>query len=146
MPKTKPKSPNKDFQRIVARVLILSKDGYVLYLKRAPYRKNARLWDFAGGGVNRRETPKKAAKRETKEETGWLPKKLKKVGQTEKHNRISILFLAVVDKRFKPELDDEHTKHRWEKRSTKRLVKKGMHPSTRKLLESSLDKIAELRQ
>lgn len=73
-------------------------------------------WSFVGGHKEKNETPLKTAKRECKEEIGFLPKgnifnfvKYKKL----ETNMWCYSFLMNVKKSFKPKLSNEHVNYKW---------------------------------
>lgn len=94
---------------------VLTKEGKILLLK----RKNG-LWEFPGGKIEWGETPREAAERETKEETGISPSELIFVGITsavyekeekEKHS-IYLIYLGKTGEE-KAKISKEHEEYRW---------------------------------
>jgi 8-oxo-dGTP pyrophosphatase MutT (NUDIX family) len=82
----------------------------VLLLK----KRNKNLWDIPGGHKEPKESFIEAAKRESKEEIGKLPK-YKKAGYSlseSKKYKFKIYF-AEVDKLFSCELSEEHESWGW---------------------------------
>ncbi|WP_241964514.1 NUDIX hydrolase [Paraliobacillus zengyii] len=57
--------------------IVFNKDGNVLLAKRKDYP----VWDFPGGTLEKEESIEQCAIRETKEETGYIIKIKKKVGE-----------------------------------------------------------------
>lgn len=85
--------------------------GRALWLKRRPSAVHGDRWGFPGGTIEKDETPEQAARRETKEETGFnytgslVPLFLTSDGFQ--------CYGAALDTPFVPELNDEHTASRW---------------------------------
>ncbi|MDD5023135.1 MAG: NUDIX domain-containing protein [Candidatus ainarchaeum sp.] len=94
---------------------VLTNNGRILVLK----RKNG-FWEFPGGKVEWGETPKEAAQRESKEETGLLPSHVLFVGATsavyEKEGKdkhaIYLIYLGKTES-DKVEISEEHLEYRW---------------------------------
>ncbi len=71
------------------------KDGKILILKRSYKEKwMGGKWNLPGGAVESGETPRDAAKRECKEESGLVPEKVKLMTRIEKANIILWVFIA----------------------------------------------------
>lgn len=81
-----------------ANVLPMDKEGYVYLANEFKYALGRRDFNAACGGINPKETPLQAAKRELKEELGITAKKWIKLGITHCYTSISdsasYLFLA----------------------------------------------------
>ncbi|MFQ5518438.1 MAG: (deoxy)nucleoside triphosphate pyrophosphohydrolase [Mariprofundus sp.] len=58
--------------QIIALIVAFNNEGQVLLLKRDESQHCGGLWSFPGGKVEANESPKNAAKRELKEETGLI--------------------------------------------------------------------------
>jgi len=72
--------PKKRSQSAVA--IVTRDDGHVLMLQRHPREPwMPGKWNLPGGGVDKSETPRAAARREAGEEAGVRIKRLKKVGK-----------------------------------------------------------------
>jgi 8-oxo-dGTP pyrophosphatase MutT (NUDIX family) len=91
-----------------AGVIICTKDGYVLTLK-----KDHGIWGLPGGKPVGDETPKETAIRETEEETGIVPKNLKGPIITENKNKIYYSYISIIDKKIDVILSKEHKKFSW---------------------------------
>lgn len=65
-------------QRVVL-VVVVDDDERVLMLWRHRFVTNTWGWELPGGIVEAGELPERAAERETLEETGWVPRSLKKL-------------------------------------------------------------------
>ena len=92
-----------------AGIIFICKDE-ILLLEKA----NKQFWDIPGGKKKSSESYGDAAKRESEEEIGILPK-YKKIGfyvHEGKNNKFKVYF-AKVDKKFKCRLSDEHTDWKW---------------------------------
>ena len=101
----------KDDTDKVAKVIIFDEDGKVLILKRASHMKwEPNKWDLPGGMIKKKETVKQAIKREVKEETGLVIKKIVEVGNV---NQITIFKTEAKSKNKKLKLDDENKDYKW---------------------------------
>ena len=56
--------------RLGVKTVVLDSENKILLLKRSAKVSSPHTWDFVGGGVDKRENPLDAARREVKEETG----------------------------------------------------------------------------
>jgi len=63
-----PRPHKKIIKNIQAVIAIIQKDGYYFIQKRPPFGLLAGLWEFPGGKIEYGESPKKALRRELKEE------------------------------------------------------------------------------
>jgi len=85
--------------------------GRVLWLKRRPSAVQGGRWGFPGGTIEQDESPEEAARRETKEETGYdYTGPLTPLFTTKDGFQC---FGAALADGFVPELNDEHTASRW---------------------------------
>lgn len=103
-----------------AGILLTTKAGTALFLKRSGGGDHEGEWNFPGGKTEGEETALEAALRETREETGYVVK-----GEPQLLTRTvapSVLdgpevdyttFMARVPAEFVPELDGEHTGYAW---------------------------------
>lgn len=106
----------------------------VLFTKRDSLAPEGGTWDFPGGGMEPDETPKEAARRETREEVGFdYDGPLLKV---KKMSNGYVAFAALLDEPFVPVLNDEHTDYVW---ATFDDLPEPLHPTTRKELREIED-------
>lgn len=108
----------EDQQIKAAGLLIWTKDGAALFLKRSAKGDHAGEWCLPGGKIEAGEEASEAAIRETREETGWIPQKDPPSRITEIDHRESstvdfVTFAVKVGNQFIPELDDEHNGWSW---------------------------------
>ncbi len=76
-----------------AAMVLGVKDGKVLILRRSNKEKwMAGRWNLPGGTVEKEETPKDAARRECREESGLVPEKLKLMMRIEKNHIVLWIF------------------------------------------------------
>lgn len=81
-------------------------------------QKPNKKWCFVGGKRDNNETPLATAKRETKEEIGFLPdgKIIDFVKHQKADERVDVFsFVMKVNKPFEPKLNYEHISYRWVK-------------------------------
>lgn len=98
-----------------AGILFLAPGRKALFLKRAPGSDHTDTWGFPGGRLKSGEDAEAGALREAREELGSLPKSLH---LTQWARQIAdgvdyTTFLCRVPDIFSPDLNDEHTGHRW---------------------------------
>jgi len=106
----------------------------VLLMKRDSLAPEGGSWDFPGGGMEPGETPKEAAYRESREESGFdYDGPLLKV---KKMSNGYVAFAALLDEPFVPVLNDEHTDYVW---ATFDDLPTPLHPVTRKELREIED-------
>jgi len=106
----------------------------VLLMKRDSLAPEGGSWDFPGGGMEPDETPKQAARRETREESGFdYDGPLMKV---KKMSNGYVAFAALLDEPFVPVLNDEHTEYVWAPFDD---LPSPLHPVTRKELKEIED-------
>lgn len=83
----------------------------VLLMKRDSLANEGGSWDFPGGGREPGESTEQAARRESREESGFdYDGPLLKV---KKMSNGYVAFAALLDEPFTPELNDEHTDYVW---------------------------------
>lgn len=103
----------------------------VLLLKRSADSKNPLKWALVGGKREKNETPLETAKRESKEEIGFVKgKKIRTV------NGEFVVFIFKVEDTFKPNLNDEHLDYAWV--DLKDVPEYDLHPKLRKKWEEYL--------
>jgi mutator protein MutT len=97
-----------------AGVMFLTDSGDTLLLKRAMTSDEGGTWAFPGGHIEEGETAEEAAKRECKEEIGFLPDGDMRYWTRRISNDVDyITYLQRIDKRFIPNLNGEHTDYAW---------------------------------
>lgn len=117
-----------------AGVILTAPDGSHLFLRRTGKNvDHPHKWAFPGGHIEEGETAEDAARRELKEEAGYVP--LSTVHFTEHSRRISdgvdfTTFHARVDEKFEPKLNHEHDAHEWMHEEAA-LNKLNLHPGAR---------------
>lgn len=112
-----------------AGFLFYTNDSVLLLLK----AKNL-LWEVPGGKKKPDEKYMQAAKRETKEEIGKLPKYAKtgfQLVETDK-NRFKVFF-AKVEKEFSCKISDEHLTWKWI--DFKNIGNYKLHPKVKKAVQ-----------
>jgi hypothetical protein len=98
-----------------AGVAFVTPSGHALFMRRA----GGGEWAFPGGRVEDGESPAEAAHREAREECGEdclgdaEPDDLSPMDRRETNGVDFHTFRHDVDKRFAPEMNDEHTDHHW---------------------------------
>lgn len=103
---------------IAAGVVFLAKDtGRCLLQLRNSDKRHKNTWGFWGGLMERGETPYECIQRELEEEIGFVPelKKLNPIDvyQSKDRNFYYYSFVAVVEKEFIPQLNDESAGYAW---------------------------------
>lgn len=121
---------------IAAGVVVRAPSGMILFLKRGPNEKNyADHWCLPGGGIDDGESPKAAAMREVREETGLQTGDnlfLISEVETGSGNGTFMTFGFDAADEFKPTLaDQEHVAYAWAPASAPPLP---IHPGVAKLL------------
>jgi 8-oxo-dGTP pyrophosphatase MutT (NUDIX family) len=96
-----------------AGILIQTKDGRVLFLKRSPDEDNPGEWCLPGGASDGDEDPGTTAIRETREETGWTPEDKKPVKLAVIKEWQYTVFKVAVNSEFIPTLSDESVGYAW---------------------------------
>jgi 8-oxo-dGTP pyrophosphatase MutT (NUDIX family) len=94
-------------------VVMVSPSGAALALKRADDKYCPGTWGTPGGKAKVGETLIEAASRECFEETGRRPRRLIPVIREERDDLILVTMIGVVDEEFTPQLNGEHTDHKW---------------------------------
>lgn len=108
-----------------AGVIYINNDK-ILMLRRSNSGDNANSWDFPGGHKKGSETSEQTAKRESKEETGILPKN--SIGSIKTNG--FVIYLAKMDKPERVKLNHEHNRSKWVK--IKDVGDLNLHPKVRK--------------
>ena len=94
-----------------AGIAVRVPSGEVLFLKRAKGGDHPGTWCFPGGGIEAKETPEQAARREFREETGHeISGKLPALHRAPNGY---VTFGAEIPKTFTPRINDEHTEFKW---------------------------------
>lgn len=115
-----------------AGVLLNAPSGLTLFLKRSDKGDHAGEWCLPAGKIEENETEEQAARRETKEETGFdIESAMKLVDQEELGDVFFTTFSAQVPDHFIPVLDEEHTAYAWAQRNDPPLP---LHPGVKKTL------------
>lgn len=98
-----------------AGVMFMDYSGRVLLLRRSGTGDHSGEWAFPGGGVEAGETPAQAARREVREETGHETSgNMVLIGRSRSPEGVDFsTFATAVAQPFEPELNGEHTEHRW---------------------------------
>lgn len=99
-----------------AGILLVTKDGQALFLKRGEGGDHAGEWDLPGGRVEPGEAIEQAVSRETIEETGRLPEGDRTVfaRRIDKATGVDFTtFLQRIEAPYIPTLNDEHTGYAW---------------------------------
>ena len=113
-----PQSVGKEFVGdapcTAAGALLISKDGEVLLMKRGPNADHAGEWALPGGKVEDGETAEATARRETQEETAYMPGPTMRFwSRTLSGDGVDFSTYAQKVDKFEPTLNDEHTEARW---------------------------------
>jgi len=127
----------------IAAGVVIECDGRVLLIKRSSVEENfAGHWGLPGGKAEEGETAEQAARREAREETGYLiTEPMVEVGAVDTPNGMRFTtFHTVVKDRFTPTLNAEHTAHRWAKRDN---LPEPLHPKVAATLKQIPVSIAE---
>jgi len=66
--------------REVVVIVALDADGLILLVRQYRYPLEKEILEIPAGGIDSGESPEDAARREMQEETGYLPRKLEKLG------------------------------------------------------------------
>jgi 8-oxo-dGTP pyrophosphatase MutT (NUDIX family) len=98
-----------------AGLMILTKDGRALFIKRSDSSDHSGEWEFPGGMIDKGETPEEAARRETCEETQWIPEgDLEEIINFEMENVDFTAFRTKINNEFIPTLSPrEHSGYAW---------------------------------
>ncbi|QJT71056.1 nucleoside triphosphatase [Vibrio phage vB_VcorM_GR11A] len=103
--------------KLGAWILVRALDtGRVLIGKRSKHVNNSGNWNFFGGGVDKGEKFIEGAMRELREELGVNVRgPIVKLMEFESNNRQNRYYLLDVREEFVPNLNSEHSKHKWVK-------------------------------
>lgn len=115
-----------------AGIMFLNEEGEALVLRRNEYKQDkwGGYWDFPGGGAEEGESSYETALRESYEEAGH-PSSFKIVDHFRNGNHYT-LYLALVPKKFKPRLSEEHITWAWLKPID--IINLPLHPKDKKPL------------
>lgn len=103
-----------DSGRHAAGVLFVSPEGRVLLLKRSGSEDNyGGYWALPGGGMEAGETPEDTARRESAEEIGVEPERLRQIDRRRTPRGLTFHTFAAPSEEFEPRLNGEHTDHAW---------------------------------
>lgn len=104
--------PKKKAQSAVA--VVTRDDGHLLMLQRHPREPwMPNKWNLPGGGVDRKETPRAAARREAGEEAGIRIERLKKVGVFDDGEGGDLHVYHAHGHTGTPEINHESSKLKW---------------------------------
>jgi 8-oxo-dGTP pyrophosphatase MutT (NUDIX family) len=108
-------SPAGDEKFSAAGILFVLPDGRGLFLKRGADCDHPGEWCLPGGRMEQDEDTHEAARRETLEETGHLPKwELAPIDRTTSHDGVDFTtFGQPLGTEFDPVLNDEHVEAKW---------------------------------
>lgn len=114
-----------------AGICLYADDGAMLYIKRAK-GDHVGTWGIPGGAIEKGETVEDAARRETREEVGYLAGDIKPVRSGD-----FAVFRADVNHKFKPRLNGEHSDFVWAKNED---APKPLYPGMADVLAMDADK------
>lgn len=115
-----------------AGVMFVTLDGRMLFVERSGMADDyPRTWCWPGGGIDRGETAKTAARREVREEVGFDMGRLRLGAPIDRAGGFHT-FRVYVREPFDPRLNNEHTAFVWAKRGE---VPHPLHPGVRATLD-----------
>jgi 8-oxo-dGTP pyrophosphatase MutT (NUDIX family)/predicted GNAT family acetyltransferase len=110
----RPRKTATDENLVVAGVIITTRNGNALFLKRNGSGAAPNVWCWPGGGLESGEDAETAAIRETREETGWIVDgPMHKLDQRQLDGVDFTTFETMAGNEFIPELNDEHVGWAW---------------------------------
>jgi 8-oxo-dGTP pyrophosphatase MutT (NUDIX family) len=116
-----------------AGILFLSPEKEVLLMRRTENDGDQGKWAFPAGGIKKDETPENAARRETREESGYEHEGgLSPFMHSDKNGVDFVTYLA-HSKRFNPALNHEHDTAKWV--TLDEAAKLPLHPGVKAALE-----------
>ncbi len=116
-----------------AGILFLSPEKEVLLMRRTENDGDQGKWAFPAGGIKKDETPEEAARRETREESGYEHEGgLSPFMHSDGENVDFTTYLA-HSQRFDPKLNHEHDSAKWF--SLNEAAKLPLHPGVKAALE-----------
>lgn len=98
-----------------AGMIIVTKEGRALFLKRSDKGDHAGEWCFPGGVIEDGEEPEDTAIREVREEIDWIPEgNIQELNNHESEEDVDFTTFEVqVNNEFIPTLNDEHVGWAW---------------------------------
>lgn len=123
--------------RGVGGIIVSEQTGCVLTVLRSAIESHPGTWTFAGGKVEKDESPAEALARELQEELQLT--KIKKIlplhrYQSRSNDFVYDTFIVLVNKEFIPELNCENSGYAWTSIDS---LPSPLHPKTRKMISSS---------
>lgn len=113
-----------------AGIIYVAPDGDILLLRRASTEENyAGHWALPGGKADEGETAQDAAARESHEEIGIKPERLRLIDSKVTPNKMAYhTFAAPAQDKFVPTLNNEHSGYCW---ASMDMLPQPLHPSVR---------------
>lgn len=126
-----------------AGVIYMTQDGDVLLLHRGRDEQNyAGHWALPGGKVEDGEDPEDGARRESLEEIGAQPERMKLLDRRKTPNGMAFhTFVAPVKDRFAPRLNGEHSGYTW---ASLDQLPGPMHPAVQATINDRIGAVADM--
>ena len=118
-------------------------DGRVLLVRQHRYGINLVLWEVPAGTVKKGEAPLACARRETEEETGWRPSRMKSLGffvPTPAFSDEKVHLYAasgLKETRMNPDFDERITVKSFPAADVKRMLKSGVFKDAKSIIALS---------